>query len=109
MSYNFNIDDFKELYINQLLNKEEILKKLNIGEYIYKTIIKDFGLKRPKTNKMNRFKTLNNIEIIKIDNTPIEIIKLDINKNINKNMDDELITSIKSKLEASKLNRTKKK
>lgn len=114
MSYSFSIDDFINLYSKQLMNKEEILKQLNISEYIYKKIIKEFGLKRIKTSKINRFKADNNhIEVIKItdaegersaetkkDKTETQIINQSLNQDIKQ--------QIKKKLEESKKNRENK-
>lgn len=105
MSYSFDIDDFKNLYLTQFLNKEEILKQLNISEYIYKKIIKEFSLKRGKTSKINRFKANNHIEVVKIQETeliePIEHIK-------NQSLQQDMKEQIKKKLEASKKNREQK-
>ena len=64
MNLNFTIEEFSTLYSNKLLSKEEILNKLKITEYVYKKIIKEFHLTRPKTSKINRFKAFNNIEVI---------------------------------------------
>jgi hypothetical protein len=83
------------------MNKEEILKQLNISEYIYKKIIKEFALKRIKTSKINRFKADNNhIEVIKITEEPQEATE---------SLNQDLKQQIKNKLEASKRNREKTK
>ena len=104
MSYSFNIEDFKELYCNQLKNKEDILKELNVSEYLYKTIIKEFALKRIKTSKINRFKVNNKIEVVKIqEDEPRTESKI-----INPTLDEELKNQIIKKLEESKKNRNKK-
>ena len=101
MSYSFSIHDFINLYSKQLMNKEEILKQLNISEYIYKKIIKEFALKRIKTSKINRFKADNNhIEVIKITEEPQEATE---------SLNQDLKQQIKNKLEASKRNREKTK
>jgi hypothetical protein len=130
---NINIEEFKELFINQLKNKEYIIEHFQITDYLYRTIIKDFGLIRSKTSKMNRIKTENNIEIVKKDYDPnakgernahkepkepkepkinenteaIQIIKIDNIAN-KKGIGEDLKQSIKEKLEASKKNRNKK-
>lgn len=39
------INNFKELYITQLLNKEDILEKLNINKKLYGYIIKEYNIK----------------------------------------------------------------
>ncbi len=112
--FSFNIDDFKELYCNQLSNKEEIIKKLNISEYIYKTIIKEFSLKREKTNKINRFKANNKIEVVKIqEKEPPKACETKEDKNdadenkINHSLHQDIKDEIKKKLDASRRNRNK--
>lgn len=115
MDLNFSINEFSLLYSNKLLNKEEILNRLKITEYIYKKIIKEFNLSRPKTSKINRFKAHNNIEVIKVPHTTpsLEIVKtndeaLNEDKSDDKiNLKEELRNEIRRKLDASRKNRNK--
>ena len=108
MDLNFTIEDFSFLYSNHLLNKEEILNRLKITEYIYKKIIKEFNLSRPKTSKINRFKAHNNIEVIKIPQTTSSIEIEDHDKSDDKiNLKEELRNEIRRKLDASRKNRNK--
>jgi|LakMenEpi03Aug12_release.lakeMendotaPanAssembly.Ray.scaffolds.fasta_scaffold286775_4 hypothetical protein len=95
MELNFTIEEFSFLYTNQLLNKEEILNRLKITEYIYKKIIKEFNLSRPKTSKINRFKAYNNIEVIK---SPQTTSSLEIENDNKINLKEELIKEIRQKL-----------
>lgn len=81
MSLRIDLNKFNELYNNQLLPKEEILKELNITEYFYKKIIKEFNIKRIKrTCEFARIKNANKdfITVIKHDDTDnITVIKQD--------------------------------
>jgi hypothetical protein len=124
MSLDFSIEDFRRLYCDMLMSKEEMIRQLNITDYIYKKIIKDFSLIRSKTNKINRFKANNgikindikNIEIKKIENN-IDVIKNTENTENTENIDnmententDDLINRVKTTLQKSRKNRTIKK
>jgi len=81
MSLRIDLNKFNELYNNQLLPKEEILKELNITEYFYKKIIKEFNIKRIKrTCEFERIKNANKdfITVIKHDDPEnITVIKQD--------------------------------
>lgn len=60
MSLSIDLKKFDELYNNQLLPKEQILKELNITEYFYKKIIKEFNIRRKKrTCEFERIKNAN--------------------------------------------------
>jgi len=68
MSFSIDLKRFDELYNKQLLPKEQILKELNITEYFYKKIIKEFNIRRNKrTCEFERIKNANKdfITIIK--------------------------------------------
>lgn len=114
MSLDFSIDDFKHLYCDKLMSKEEMIRQLNITEYIYKTIIKDFDLIRSKTNKLNRFKANNGIKIeatTKATENDGERI-FDARQGQQKMTDEtneDLINKVKSTLQKSRKNRTIKK
>ncbi len=69
MSLDFSIEDFKSLYCDKLLSTEDMIRHLNITDYTYKKIIKEFNLSRCKTNKINRFKATNGLNINNIDAT----------------------------------------
>lgn len=61
----FDLTKFNDLYNNQLLPKEQILKELNMTEYFYKKIIKEFNIKRKKrTCEFERIKNANKDFII---------------------------------------------
>ena len=111
MSLDFSIEDFKKYYCDLLMSKEEMIRHFNITEYIYKKIIKDFGLLRSKTNKLNRFKANNGIKINNIVFAECEITKIDNNIEVIK--DDEntenIINKVKSTLQISRKNRNIKK
>ena len=128
MSLDFSIDDFKHLYCDKLMSKEEMIRQLNITEYIYKTIIKDFDLIRSKTNKLNRFKANNGIKIEAITKTHLrcspeaktendgEQQKITENDGEQKKMteatdetNEDLINKVTSILQKSRKNRTIKK
>ena len=69
MSLSIDLKKFNELYNIQLLPKEQILKELNITEYFYKKIIKEFKINRIKrTSQFERIKNANKdfITVIKI-------------------------------------------
>ena len=69
MSLSIDLKKFNELYNIQLLPKEQILKELNITEYFYKKIIKEFKMNRIKrTSQFERIKNANKdfITVIKI-------------------------------------------
>jgi hypothetical protein len=69
MSLSIDLKKFNELYNIQLLPKEQILKDLNITEYFYKKIIKEFKINRIKrTSEFERIKNANKdfITVIKI-------------------------------------------
>jgi hypothetical protein len=69
MSLSIDLKKFDELYNNQLLPKEQILKELNITEYFYKKIIKEFNIRRKKrTCEFERIKNANKdfITVIKL-------------------------------------------
>lgn len=69
MSLTIDLKKFDELYNNQLLPKEQILKELNITEYFYKKIIKEFNIRRKKrTCEFERIKNANKdfITVIKL-------------------------------------------
>lgn len=59
MSKKIDLNEFFLLYNNALLPKEDILKQLNITEYFYKKIIKEFKLIRNRTSEFNRIKNQN--------------------------------------------------
>ena len=60
MSLTIDLKKFDELYNNQLLPKDQILKELNITEYFYKKIIKEFNIRRKKrTCEFERIKNAN--------------------------------------------------
>jgi hypothetical protein len=60
MSLSIDLKEFDELYNKKLLPKEQILKELNITEYFYKKIIKEFNIKRKKrTCEFERIKNAN--------------------------------------------------
>jgi hypothetical protein len=60
MSISIDLKKFDELYNKQLLPKEQILKELNITEYFYKKIIKEFNIRRKKrTCEFERIKNAN--------------------------------------------------
>jgi uncharacterized UPF0160 family protein len=93
MTFNIDLKKFDELYNKQLLPKEQILRELNITEYFYKKIIKEFDLKRLKrTCEFERMKNANKdfITIIKKDDEneekikPIPKEKINTLKNIQK-------------------------
>ena len=118
MSLDFSIDDFKRLYCDKLMSKEEMIRQLNITEYIYKTIIKDFDLIRSKTNKLNRFKTNNGIKIeakYKTETTEAITETTENDGEQQKTTDEteenneDLINKVKSTLQKSRKNRTIKK
>jgi hypothetical protein len=70
MSVSIDLKKFDELYNKELLPKEQILRELNITEYFYKKIIKEFNIKRKKrTSEFERLKNANKdfITIIKKD------------------------------------------
>jgi len=71
MSKKLDLNEFFKLYNNSLLPKEDILKQLNITEYFYKKIIKEYQLKRKRTSEFNRIKIENEDFIIPnmIENT----------------------------------------
>lgn len=93
MSLSIDLKKFNELYNIQLLPKEQILKELNITEYFYKKIIKEFNIKRKKrTCEFERIKNANKeyIEVIKLleDDKNIKPKKISIEKiNILKNIE----------------------
>jgi len=101
MKLEFNIDDFMYLYITKGFSKEDIIKELNITDYIYKKIIKEFNLKRERTSLIKRFMLSNNkkfskeedIDIIKIDNDIVDRDEKD---------DNDIIKRIKKSLKKSK-------
>lgn len=69
MTLSIDLKKFDELYNNQLLPKEQILKELNITEYFYKKIIKEFNIRRKKrTCEFERIKNANKdfITVIKL-------------------------------------------
>ena len=69
MTLSIDLKKFDELYNNQLLPKEQILKELNITEYFYKKIIKEFNIRRNKrTCEFERIKNANKdfITVIKL-------------------------------------------
>jgi hypothetical protein len=69
MSLTIDLKKFDELYNKQLLPKEQILKELNITEYFYKKIIKEFNIRRKKrTCEFERIKNANKdfITVIKL-------------------------------------------
>ena len=81
MSLSIDLKKFNELYNIQLLPKEQILKELNITEYFYKKIIKEFKMNRIKrTSQFERIKNANKdfITVIKIsDEDKTKTIKSD--------------------------------
>lgn len=88
-----DLKKFEELYNKLLLPKEQILKELDITEYFYKKIIKEFDLKRLKrTCEFERIKNANKdfITVIKKDDEneerkkPIPKEKINTLKNIEK-------------------------
>jgi hypothetical protein len=134
MSLEFSIEDFRRLYCDMLMSKEEMIRQLNITDYIYKKIINDLSLIRSKTNKINRFKANNgikindikNIEINKIDNNiagacacetgehECEVIKNTDNTDNMENREnrentENILNKVKSTLQKSRRNRTIKK
>ncbi len=93
MTFNIDLKKFEQLYNKQLLPKEQILRELNITEYFYKKIIKEFDLKRIKrTCEFERMKNADKdfITIIKKDDEnkekikPIPKEKINTLKNIQK-------------------------
>ena len=98
MTSNIDLKKFDELYNKQLLPKEQILRELNITEYFYKKIIREFDLKRLKrTCEFERMKNANKdfITIIKKDDEnkekikPIPKEKINTLKNIQKRQQKE--------------------
>jgi hypothetical protein len=60
MTLSIDLKKFDELYNKQLLPKEQIIKELNITEYFYKKIIKEFNIRRKKrTCEFERLKNAN--------------------------------------------------
>ena len=102
MTSNIDLKKFDELYNKQLLPKEQILRELNITEYFYKKIIKEFNIRRKKrTCEFERIKNANKdfITVIKLleddkdikeqkeekeQYKPINIKRLNTLKNIEK-------------------------
>lgn len=104
MTETLSISEFINLYSNELQNKEEIIKQLNISEYIYKKVIKEYNLKRKHTSKFNRIVSKNsNIEVVKIQEEPkkeeVEVVFIDDTKQILK---EDLKKQIRDKLQKSK-------
>ena len=87
MTLSIDLKKFDELYNKQLLPKEQILKELNITEYFYKKIIKEFNIRRKKrTCEFERIKYANKdfitvIKLLEDDKDIKEDIK---NKSIKK-------------------------
>jgi len=85
-----------------------MIRQLNITDYTYKKIIKEFQLQRCKTNKINRFKASNGIEI---ENKTKQIEANDIVNNIevvktnNNQNNQDIITKVKETLAKSKASR----
>lgn len=91
MNLSIDLKKFNELYNIQLLPKEQILKELNITEYFYKKIIKEFKINRIKrTSQFERIKNANKdfITVIKISDEDkpktIKSDKMNALKNIEK-------------------------
>ena len=113
MSLDFSIEDFKSLYCDKLLSREDMIRHLNITDYTYKKIIKEFNLSRCKTNKINRFKAtnglnINNIEVVKIPEIP-EIKETEEQKRTEETKEKSnisLLDKVKETLAKSKKNRT---
>lgn len=89
MTLSIDLKRFDELYNKQLLPKEQIIKELNITEYFYKKIIKEFDIKRSKrTCEFERIKNANKdfITVIKHSQEPKIVHKERINtlQNIEK-------------------------
>ena len=105
MSFSIDLKRFDELYNKQLLPKEQILKELNMTEYFYKKIIKEFNIKRNKrTCEFERIKNANKDFIIIIkqpeetsneDKKPKIVSKERLNtlKNIEKRQQQQKETS----------------
>jgi len=105
MSLTIDLKRFDELYNKQLLPKEQILKELNMTEYFYKKIIKEFNIKRNKrTCEFERIKNANKDFIIIIkqpeetsneDKKPKIVSKERLNtlKNIEKRQQQQKETS----------------
>jgi hypothetical protein len=112
MSLDFTINDFKFLYCDKLLSREEMIRKLNITDYTYKKIIKEFNLNRCKTNKINRFKANNGLTTETKENEANDIINnIEVIKKDNESNEDnqDILKKVKETLEKSKKNRTTKK
>lgn len=116
MSLDFSIEDFKSLYCDKLLSREDMIRHLNITDYTYKKIIKEFNLSRCKTNKINRFKAtnglnINNIEVVKIPEIPEkketkETEETEETKETKEKSNISLLDKVKETLAKSKKNRT---
>jgi hypothetical protein len=104
MEFNINLSDFKNDYLNNLLNKEQMIRKYYLSDYMYNNIIKKLNLKREYTSKLRRIFVNNEVEIVKIDEELIIVKKDD---DIKSKMKEELKQQIKEKLENSKNNRNK--
>ncbi len=79
MDKKLDLNVFFKLYNNSLLPKEDILKQLNITEYFYKKIIKEYKLKRQRTSEFNRIKKENIDFFVPLSND----ITIENNKNTN--------------------------
>ena len=60
-TYN-NMDEFKNDYLNNLLNKEQMIRKYCLSDYMYNSIIKKLKLKREYTSKLKRILINNKTE-----------------------------------------------
>lgn len=113
MSLDFSIEDFKSLYCDKLLSREDMIRHLNITDYTYKKIIKEFNLSRCKTNKINRFKAtnglnINNIEVVKIPEIPEkkETKETKETEETKEKSNNDILDKVKETLAKSKKNRT---
>lgn len=113
MSLDFSIEDFKSLYCDKLLSREDMIRHLNITDYTYKKIIKEFNLSRCKTNKINRFKAtnglnINNIEVVKIPEIPEkkETKETEETEETKEKSNNDILDKVKETLAKSKKNRT---
>ena len=99
---NNNLTQFKNDF-NNLLRCEDIMIKYNISKTTYHTIVRNLGLKRPKTSKILRTFNMSFVN----DNKPKEIYKPVEDKKIDET-DDKLLYSKQYVPKGTKLDIEKK-
>lgn len=99
---NNNLTEFKNDF-NNLLRCEDIMIKYNISKTTYHTIVRNLGLKRPKTSKILRTFNMSFVN----DNKPKEIYKPIEDKKIDET-DDKLLYSKQYVPKGTKLDIEKK-